>query len=195
MIGSESITIALRGIMANRLRSALTMLGILIGVGSVIVLVAVGNGSAQAVQSRIESLGTNTLIVFRTRAGFGRAGATTGTQSTRSQLTAADVSALSDKTQAPDIKSVSPTITATVTATWQGNTYSPSSFIGTTPGYEEARSYQTDDRHVLHPERHQPAQQSGRGRPDRHHRPLRRPEPARPGRCSSTARPSPSSAP
>ena len=54
------------------------------------------------------------------------------------------MSALSDKTQAPDIKSVSPTISATVTATWQGNTYSPSSFIGTTPGYEEARSYQTD---------------------------------------------------
>ena len=143
MIGSESLTIALRGIMANRLRSALTMLGILIGVGSVIVLVAVGNGSAQAVQSRIESLGTNTLIVFRQRAGFGRGASRTGTQSVRSQLTPADVAALSDKTQAPDIKSVSPTLTATVTATWQGNTYSPSSFTGTTPGYEEARSYQT----------------------------------------------------
>jgi putative ABC transport system permease protein len=143
VIGSESLTIALRGILANRLRSALTMLGILIGVGSVIVLVAVGNGSAQAVQSRIESLGTNTLIVFRQRPGFGRGASRTGTQSVRSQLTDADVRALSDKSLAPDIKSVSPTLTATVTATWQGNTYSPSSFLGTTPSYEEARSYQT----------------------------------------------------
>ena len=70
MIGSESLTIALRGIMANRLRSALTMLGILIGVGSVIILVAVGTGSSKAVQSRIESLGTNTLIIFAQRPGY-----------------------------------------------------------------------------------------------------------------------------
>ena len=53
MIGGESFTIALRGILANKLRSALTMLGILIGVGSVIILVAVGNGSSKAVQNRI----------------------------------------------------------------------------------------------------------------------------------------------
>ena len=144
MIGSESITIALRGIMANRLRSALTMLGILIGVGSVIVLVAVGNGSSKAVQSRIESLGTNTLIIFAQRPGFGTGrGARTGTQSTRSQLTAADVTALSDKTQAPDIKSVSAVVNATVTATYSGNSASVGSFIGTVPAYEEARSYQT----------------------------------------------------
>ena len=66
MIGGESFTIALRGILANKLRSALTMLGILIGVGSVIVLVAVGNGSSKAVQNRIDSLGTNTITIMKT---------------------------------------------------------------------------------------------------------------------------------
>src|SRR6476661_8244859 len=109
--------IAVQGLSANVLRSALTMLGILIGVGSVIVLVAVGNGSSVAVQKRIEGLGTNTLVVMRTRGGFGGSGlggsfgggggrATNGTQSSVSQLTTKDFTALADKTQAPDLKAV-----------------------------------------------------------------------------------------
>ena len=136
MIGGESFTIALRGIMANKLRSALTMLGILIGVGAVIVLVAVGNGSSKAVQNRIDSLGTNTITIMKgfTRGAGGRAG--TGTQSQRSLLTATDVQALQDPTQAPDVKSVSPVVNSTVTATWQGSTYAPSSFLGSTPSIE-----------------------------------------------------------
>jgi putative ABC transport system permease protein len=142
VIGGESLTIALRGIMANKLRSALTMLGILIGVGAVIVLVAVGTGSSTAVQKRIDSLGTNTITIFR---GFSRGAngrASTGTQSSNSFLTPVDVQALSDPTQAPDVKSVSPVVNATVTATWQGSTYSPSSFVGSTPSIEEASNYQ-----------------------------------------------------
>ena len=52
------------------------------------------------------------------------------------------MTALSDKTQAPDVKSASPVVNATVTATFNGNTASPGSFIGTVPAYAEARSYQ-----------------------------------------------------
>ncbi len=52
----EIVRFALRGIGANKLRSALTMLGIMIGVAAVILLVAVGNGSAQAIATRIEAL-------------------------------------------------------------------------------------------------------------------------------------------
>ena len=48
----ETIRFALRGVAANKLRSGLTVLGILIGVAAVILLVAVGNGSAQAIQQR-----------------------------------------------------------------------------------------------------------------------------------------------
>jgi putative ABC transport system permease protein len=54
---------ALRGVTANKLRSILTLLGVLIGVASVILLMAVGNGSAQTVKNAITSLGTNTLTV------------------------------------------------------------------------------------------------------------------------------------
>ena len=63
MIGRETLRIAWGGITANKLRSGLTILGMTIGVASVIVLIAVGNGSSKAVQSRIQSLGTNVLLV------------------------------------------------------------------------------------------------------------------------------------
>ena len=63
MIGAETLRIAWSGITANKLRSGLTILGMTIGVASVIVLIAVGNGSSKAVQSRIQSLGTNVLVV------------------------------------------------------------------------------------------------------------------------------------
>jgi len=54
----ETVRIGLQGIAANKLRSGLTMLGILIGVASVIVLMAIGNGASVAVTASIESLGT-----------------------------------------------------------------------------------------------------------------------------------------
>jgi putative ABC transport system permease protein len=147
LIARELIGVAVRGLLANRLRSSLTMLGILIGVAAVIILLAVGNGSAIAVQKRIEALGTNTLTVFSNRgfgsfAGPGGGGRSrNGTQSRQSALTAKDVKALSDKTQAPDVKSVSPVVNASVTAAYNGATYQPSSFVGSTPSYFEATSW------------------------------------------------------
>ena len=105
----ESIRLALRGIGANRMRSALTMLGILIGVGSVIVLVAVGAGSAEAARQRLEGLGSNTLTVSAGGFGFGARG---GTQSRSNNITDADVTAMADKTQAPDVVAAVPVVTA-----------------------------------------------------------------------------------
>jgi len=139
----ESVRIAIRAILANGLRSALTMLGILIGVGAVIMLVAVGNGSAAAVQRQIQSLGTNTLIVNR-QGGFGGAGgrARTGTISRGTDLTLRDVAALRDTSANPDVKAVAPTLDAAgVTGAYQGSTYSPALFIGTTAAYAEIRNY------------------------------------------------------
>ncbi|HLY84235.1 MAG TPA: ABC transporter permease [Acidimicrobiales bacterium] len=135
----ENLRIALRGIAANKLRSALTVLGILIGVGAVIILVAVGTGSSAAVQNRIKSLGTNTITVFN-RGRFGGGTAKTGTQSKKVQLTTADVAALSDKTQAPDVLTVSPVTSTMVTATYQGATYSVD-VTGSTPSYLTATDY------------------------------------------------------
>ena len=66
---------ALAGLAANKLRSALTTLGILIGVGSVILLVAVGNGSSQSVQNAISSLGASAITVLHTNGSAGPAAA------------------------------------------------------------------------------------------------------------------------
>jgi putative ABC transport system permease protein len=144
MIRVESIRIALTGILHNRMRSALTMLGMLIGVGSVIMLVAVGTGSSRAVQKTIEGLGTN-LIQVNTQGGFGGGfggRATVGTQSRAASLTAADVTALQDKAENPDLAAVAPVVNSSVTAVYQGASYSPASFIGTTPHYEQIKGYQ-----------------------------------------------------
>ena len=63
---------ALRALRRNKLRSALTMLGVVIGVGAVIVMVSIGQGASAAVRAQIEALGTNLLMVIpgaTTRAG------------------------------------------------------------------------------------------------------------------------------
>ncbi|HVN61658.1 MAG TPA: ABC transporter permease [Gaiellaceae bacterium] len=137
----ESMRMAFQGVMTNRLRSLLTMLGITIGVAAVIILVSVGHGSAVAVQQRIENLGTNILSV--SPGGFGSFGggrAQRGTQSSVTELTTKDVAALQNTAAAPDVKSVTPVVNGTsVTITYNGQSYSPSQFIGTTPSYEEAR--------------------------------------------------------
>ena len=153
MIRAESVRIALSGILHNRMRSALTMLGMLIGVGSVIMLVAVGTGSSRAVQKTIEGLGTNLLQISPQPNGFGGGGggfrgggrATLGTRSRGASLTAVDVTALRDKTQNPDVVAVAPVAQASVTAVYQGASYTPSSFVGTTPEYQQIKDYELAD--------------------------------------------------
>jgi len=139
-MNAENLRIAIGGILANRLRSFLTMLGILIGVGAVILLVAVGTGSSKAVQGRIQALGTNVLTVMT--GGFGPGRSRAGTQSQQVGVTAKDVTALQDKTTNPDIKTLSPVREAmSITGSYQGSTYSPSSFLGVWPSYSEIRNY------------------------------------------------------
>jgi putative ABC transport system permease protein len=136
----ETLRVAFAGLVANRLRSALTVLGLMIGVGSVIVLISVGTGSSQAVQKQIDALGTNVLLVQNAPTLGGLRGGPTSTAS----LTLADATALQNPYQAPDVQSVSPVVNAnSVTITYNGTTYTPSTFVGTTPSYEQARNYTT----------------------------------------------------
>jgi putative ABC transport system permease protein len=127
----ESLRIALRGVGANKLRSALTVLGILIGVSSVIVLTAVGTGSSADVQARIRNLGTNTLTVFN-RPVRGQVGA----QSQSITLTAGDLTALNDALQAPDVVAVSPVVNVNgATATYGGASTTVGQMVGTDAAY------------------------------------------------------------
>ena len=84
----ENITVALQGLIANKMRSILTMLGIIIGVLAVIVGTAIGQGSRQEILERIQSLGSNVITV---RAGAGRQGRVSGGQGSSQRMTMADV--------------------------------------------------------------------------------------------------------
>src|SRR5580698_9858304 len=99
----DSFRGALEAIYARRLRSSLTVLGILIGIAAVILTVGFGEGAQSSVTSAISGLGTNLIIVSP--------GSTTssGVQSglgTATNLTLADATAIGDKADAPDVKAV-----------------------------------------------------------------------------------------
>jgi putative ABC transport system permease protein len=84
---SEAFRVAIDALRANRLRSALTMLGVVIGVAAVVILVAIGSGAKQEVESEVEGLGSNIIIVVPGKFEFGAAPSV-------SRLTLADVDLL-----------------------------------------------------------------------------------------------------
>ena len=141
----ETLSIATKGVLTNRMRSALTMLGILIGVASVVVLVAVGNGSSIAVANQFKALGTNSISVAPRGGrggGPGGGGGGGGSSATPITLGAGDVKALQNKQYASVIKSVIPLVDGNnVTAAWQGTSTQPSRVVGATAEYEEAGAY------------------------------------------------------
>ncbi len=102
-LGSIAV-VGLKAISRNKLRSFLTMLGMVIGVGCVIVVVAIGNGASQSIQATINSLGTNFIMVFPGATTASGARIFTG----NSTLTPEDGEAI--KTEAPDVAYVSPQV-------------------------------------------------------------------------------------
>jgi putative ABC transport system permease protein len=134
----DSMIVALKGILANRMRSLLTMLGILIGTAAVILLVAVGTGISNAVQTTIESMGSNAVYVWpEQNAGGNDKG---GTASKQAKLTDADIKALSDKSRAPSVRAVSPVLQVRVTAVADGTTYALQQFVGAEPIFAQIRN-------------------------------------------------------
>jgi putative ABC transport system permease protein len=131
----EILRSALRGVTANKLRSVLTLLGVMIGVGSVILLLAVGNGSAQTVQSAITSLGTNTLTV-RSSTGGGGGGATTtaSTSSSVKQITTTTADQLASAGLG-HVKAVVPNVSTSLTVSSTNASSADTSIIGSTAGY------------------------------------------------------------
>ncbi|MYW03150.1 ABC transporter permease [Streptomyces sp. SID3343] len=129
----EIVRFAVLGLAANKIRTALTMLGVLIGVGAVILLVAVGNGSSESVQASIEKLGTNLLTVSHT-AGGGRFGAA-GRGSTLKDLTPEDAKALANPVLAPHVKSAAPVQTTSQSITYAGQSVTVDQIVGTTPDW------------------------------------------------------------
>jgi putative ABC transport system permease protein len=133
----ETLRTAWTGLMSHRLRTALTVLGITIGIASVIVLIAVGKGSSDAVQESIDALGSSTLTVSASPSATTTTGAATSVK-----LEEADVEALEDGERAPAIKGVAPVLNASGAELVDGSAEAePSEFVGTTPAYQEAHNY------------------------------------------------------
>lgn len=132
MRAGELVLAALRGVTANKLRSVLTLLGVMIGVAAVILLLAVGNGSAQQVSDSIDSLGTNTLTVRTgaTGAGGGHAAAVSATR----PVTTATATALQDAGLG-HVARVVPEVTTTQTVTADSASETGIDVIGTTTAW------------------------------------------------------------
>lgn len=139
MTWRDTFITAWNGVTANLLRSALTMLGILIGVAAVIVLVAVGNGSAKSVSDAISALGANTITVRAGSGGFGRS------EASSFKLTEQMADALADRNLAPHVASVSPTVSASATAAANQRTSSIDQVVGTVPSWFTAQNQPVTD--------------------------------------------------
>ncbi len=132
MLSSEVIMVALGAIRANKLRSFLTMLGIVIGVGAVITVVALGTGAQKAVQEQIQSLGTDLLSVYAGQS-FSRGVASAN----RVSLTSDDAEALK---RATTLRAVVPEISRQQQVKY-GNQNINSNIVGTVPEFTSVNSY------------------------------------------------------
>jgi putative ABC transport system permease protein len=126
----------LRGIMAHRLRSILTTLGILFGVAAVISTVGIGQASTDSVNSRIASLGTNELTIT---GGSSVSAGVRGGSGSAATLTMTDVSGLQDRTGAPDILAVAPENQTNATLV-NGSVNSTTTVEGSTGAWPTANS-------------------------------------------------------
>jgi putative ABC transport system permease protein len=129
------LRVALTALTVNKMRTVLTMLGIVIGVAAVIALVAVGAGAQAAVVSNLEGLGSN-LLTVSAGTSFGFSGR--GLQQNTRSLTNEDVQAIEGLATA--VAEVAPEYGSNVTATYQGETKS-TSVTGTTANYDEVRNW------------------------------------------------------
>lgn len=133
----DTLSTALQAVRSHRLRSVLTMLGILIGISAVILTIGIGQGAKAQVRAQIDELGTNVLVVSPgsststagLRGGFG----------TASTLTVADATSLADRIVAPDVQAVAPIATSSVDLT-NGSTNWTTTLTGTTRSWQTVRS-------------------------------------------------------
>jgi putative ABC transport system permease protein len=137
MTWAETFRTALEAIRSRRMRSSLTMLGILIGIAAVMLTVGLGQGAQAQVRDQINQLGSNLLIVSP--------GSTTTTSGIRggrgsaSTLTTRDATALASPVVAPDIARVAPVVTGSQSLT-AGTTNWTTSVVGTTPDWLPVRA-------------------------------------------------------
>jgi putative ABC transport system permease protein len=136
---------ALRALASNKLRSVLTMLGIIIGVGAVITMIAVGRGATERVQEQMKGLGSNIMLVLP--GGITQGGVRLGAQ-TGQGLTEEDVTAIAR--EIPEVQVAAPSM-RTGAQVVAGNTNWSTSIFGTTNDYLEARDWRLASGRLFEP--------------------------------------------
>jgi len=130
----QNIRIAFNGLEANKLRAALTMLGIMIGVAAVITLLSIGDGVNRFVADQFIGLGTNLVFIA----------SGDDPNQTESTLTVSDYETLVNPAVVPDAVGVAPVYFRNLTLQYQGTTYR-SLMRATTPDYAAVRGYELTD--------------------------------------------------
>ncbi len=131
------LSAALTALRRNIMRSALTTLGIVIGVGAVIAMMEIGNGSSSAIQKTISTMGANTLMIFPGAAASG--GVSFGAGSTMS-LTPDDCVAIFN--ECPSVRAVAPVVRTKIVPVIFGNkNWVPMEIIGSTPDFLTVRNW------------------------------------------------------
>ncbi len=130
----QSTRMALRSLTANKTRSALTMLGIVIGVAAVIAMLSIGRGAQAAITSQIESIGTNLLFV---RPGSTQQGGVSQGAGTAQTLTYEDSQALIGL---PSLVAVAPEVSSSAQLVYQSQN-TRTRIYGVTPEYTDVRNY------------------------------------------------------
>ena len=133
----EGVRLAFRGLLANKLRSSLTVLGIVIGVAAVISLMSVGRGAEAQITEQIEGIGTNLLFV---RAGVTSSGPVRAAQGSAVTLSLEDAEAIADPANVPSAELVAPEI-STFAQVVAGSENVRTRILGVTAEYEEVRNY------------------------------------------------------
>lgn len=132
---AESFKVAIEGIAANKVRAGLTMLGVVIGVGAVIAMLAIGQGARQQTMSAIQSMGTNVLAVM---AGQMRRGPVMGGLGSTQNLKMGDVEAILK--ECPAVAKAAPELRSGAQVKY-GNKNTSTTIFGTSPDYPEIRNY------------------------------------------------------
>ena len=132
----EALRLALRRLRTNLLRTALTTLGVIIGVASLVALTGVGEGTQAAITNQIAGLGTNLLSV---NAGASTIGGVRGAAGSASTLTVADATAIG---QLDGVQAVAPEMSVSNVVVVNGRSNTTTSMTGTTPAEATVRNYQ-----------------------------------------------------
>lgn len=126
---------ALESLTSNKLRSGLTILGIVIGVGAVIAMMAIGAGAENSITGQIQGVGTNLLFVF-----------SGGSEDVRNPepLTRGDAEAITDPFAAPSVANVAPALQGSGEVSFSGES-EITQIMGVTPSYEPVRNYHVSE--------------------------------------------------